>query len=134
MALSALVPSVASARPERDDPRIAEKLSDPMLQAQVSSMVALISEMVMDMKVGPLARAMGEWGDKSMRDIPDDARLRDLAGPEMRDMPRQVAREMPRAMNSMGRAAGALEEMLPEFDRMADQMRRAIEKAGRQAY
>lgn len=134
LAAVALISSGASARPPSENPRIAEKLSDPMLQARVSGMVALMSEMMMDLKVGPLARAMGEWGDESARDIPEDARLRDLAGPEMRDMPRQIAREMPRAMSAAGRAAGAVEGMIPEFERMAQQMRRAIEAAGRETY
>jgi hypothetical protein len=134
LAAAALVPSAVSARSVRDHPRIAEKLSDPMLQARVTTMMALMSEMMLDLKVGPLARVMGEMGDESARSVPEDARLRDLAGPEARDMPRQIAREMPRAMGQMSRAAGAMEDMLPEFERMADQMRRAVEKVDRKAY
>jgi hypothetical protein len=34
----------------------------------------------------------------------------------------------------MGRTAEALEDMMPEFERMAEQMRRTIEKAERKGY
>lgn len=133
LAAAALLPSAASARAAKDRPQIAERLADPALQAKVATMAALFSEMLLDLKVGPLARAMGEMGDEKARDISPDARLRDLAGPEARDLPRRIARDTPRAMSTMGKAAGALEEMIPEFQKMADQMRRAVEKADRNA-
>ncbi len=134
LALVALSPSLAQARSARPDHRFSEKLADPVVQAKVSAMAALMSEMLLDLKVGPLARVMGEMGDEDARDIDPDARLSDLAGPGMRDMPRQIVREIPRAMGQMGRAAGAFEEMMPEFERMADQMKRAVEKAERKTY
>lgn len=134
LALAVLSPSAVMARPAAVDHRFSDKLSDPVLQAKVSAMAALMSEMLLDLKVGPLARVMGEMGDEDARDIDPDARLRDLAGPGMRDMPRQIAREMPRAMGQMGRAAGAFEEMMPEFERMAEQMKHAVEKAERKTY
>lgn len=134
LVLAALTPSVASARPVRDMHRYSEKLTDPMVQAKVATMAALMTEMLLDLKVGPLARAMGEMGNADARDIDPDARLRDLAGPEARDMPRQVARELPRAMGQMGRTADAFEDMMPEFERMAEQMKRTFEKAQRRAY
>ncbi|MFM5929401.1 MAG: hypothetical protein ACKOPQ_00660 [Novosphingobium sp.] len=134
LAVTALTPSLALARPARDAHRYSDRLSDPALQAKVSVMAALMSEMLLDMKVGPLARAMGEMGDEEARDIPPDARLRDIAGPGLRDAPAQIAREMPRAMGKMGRTAEALEDMMPEFERMAEQMRRTIEKAERKGY
>ncbi|MFM5930783.1 MAG: hypothetical protein ACKOPQ_07735 [Novosphingobium sp.] len=131
LALAALTPSLAMARPARDAHRFSEKLSDPAMQAKVSVMAALMTEMLLDLKVGPLARAMGEMGSEEARDIPSDARLRDLAGPDLRDAPAQIAREMPRAMGKMGRTADALQDMMSEFERMAEQMRRTIEKAER---
>lgn len=134
LALAVLSPLIAQARSARPDHRFSEKLTDPVMQAKVSAMAALMSEMLLDLKVGPLARAMGEMGDEDARDIPADARLRDLAGPGTQDMPRQIAREMPRAMGQMGRTVGALEEMMPEFERMAEQMKRAVEQAERKAY
>lgn len=131
LALAALVPASAMARPANRDSRIAERLTDPTVQARAAAMAAIMSEMLLDLKVGPLARAAGEWGADDMRDVPDDARLRDLAGPGVRNLPHDIAREMPRAMGQMGRTAGAFEDMIPEFERMAEQMRRAIDRADR---
>lgn len=131
VALAALVPSSAMARPVRHDSRVAERLTDPAVQARASAMAAIMSEMLLDLRVGPLARAVGEWGDPDLRDVPYDARVRDFAGPDLRELPRDIAREMPRAMGQMGRTAGAIEGMIPEFERMADEMRRAIDRVDR---
>ena len=131
VALAALVPSSAIARPAHRDSRVSERLADPVVQARASAMAAIMSEMLLDLKVGPLARAVGEWGDPELRDVPYDARVRDLAGPGLRELPRDLAREMPRAMGQVGRTAGAVEGMIPEFERMAEQMRRAIDRAER---
>lgn len=137
LAVAALVPSSAMARPAGHGPhhnsRVAERLTDPALQARASAMAAIMSEMLLDLRVGPLARAMGEWGDPELRDVPYDARVRDFAGPDLRELPRDIAREMPRAMGQMGRTAGAIEGMIPEFERMADEMRRAIDREDRRA-
>ncbi|MFM6930862.1 MAG: hypothetical protein ACKOUT_01305 [Novosphingobium sp.] len=128
-ALMALVPSSAMARPVHRDSRVAERLTNPAVQAKAATMAAVMTEMVLDLKVGPLARAMGEWGDKDMRRVPYDARLRDFAGPETRGLSRDIVREVPRAMGQMGRTAGAIESMIPEFERMADRMRTVIDRA-----
>ncbi len=137
VSLAALVPSSAMARPAshaaRHDSRVAERLTDPAVQARASGMAAIMSEMLLDLRVGPLARAAGEWGDEDLRDVPYDARVRDFAGPGLRGLPGDLAREMPRAMGQVGRSAGAIEDMIPEFERMAEQMRRAIDRADRRA-
>lgn len=128
-ALVAIVPSSAMARPPHRESRAEQRLTDPVVQAKAATMAALMTEMVLDMKVGPLARAMGEWGDPDLRHVPNDARLRDFAGPETRGLSRDIAREVPRAMGQMGRTAGAIEGMIPEFERMARQMGRVIDRA-----
>ena len=137
LAVAALVPTSALARPAshaaRHDLRVAERLTDPAVQARASAMAAIMSERLLDVRVGPLARAIGEWGDPELRDVPYDARVRDFAGPGLRELPGDIAREMPRAMGQMGRTAGAIEGMIPEFERMAEQMRRAIDRADRRA-
>lgn len=131
-ALAALVPASAMAKPATRDARVAERLTDPAVQASASAMAALMTEMVLDLKVGPLARAMGEWGDPDLRRVPHDARLRDFAGPDTRGLSRDIARELPRAMGQMGRTAGAIEGMIPEFERMAREMGRVIDRAAPQ--
>lgn len=133
-ALVALVPASAMARPVHGNSHVAERLTDPAVQARASAMAALMTEMVLDLKVGPLARAMGEWGDPDLRRVPHDARLRDLAGPEARGLSRDIAREMPRAMGQMGRTAGAIEDMVPEFERMAREMGHVIDRAAPRDY
>lgn len=130
LAGSLTMPALAEAGPDRHErSRMAEKLSDPLVQTQAAAMAAVMSQMVLDLKVGPMARAMGEW-DRNARDIPPDARLGDLLGPDARSAPRDMAREVPRAMGKMGRTADAMEEMMPQIEAMAEKMRRALDQAG----
>ncbi len=142
LAASALMPPQAEARSrgERSAPivrsaggdrsELTEQLSDPMTQVKVAAMAAMMSQMLLDLKVGPPARAMGDMGVEDARSVSPDARLGDIAGPGARDMPRQIAREVPGAMRKMGAASGAFEEMIPEFEAMAEKMRRAMAQAG----
>ncbi len=131
LAAAAVMPSLAEARSHDERSQYTEALSDPMTQVKVAAMAALMSQMLLDLKVGPLARAMGEFGDEDARWVSPDARLGDIAGPGARDMPRQIAREVPSAMRKMGAASGAFEEMIPEFEAMADKMRRTMEQTRR---
>lgn len=133
---AALTPFAAQARPRSDLAhseldRVAGQLSDPANQAKASAVAAIFTQMLLDLRVGPLARAMGEMGDGDARYIPEDATLGDLAGPEARDAPRQMAREVPHAMRAMGSMTGAFDAMIPQLQDMAEQMRRTMKRYGR---
>ena len=69
---------------------------------------------------------MRQMGDDSVKDLPPDARLGDLAGPRAQALPHEVARNVPRVMGSAASMAGAVQEMLPELKRTARRVKDAL--------
>lgn len=129
LAGAALVSAPALARENRDGTTgdIAEKLSDPAVQLAASAALAAMVESVLDMDIGPIARAartMGGGG--AVSDLPPDARVRDLAGPDARNIPGDVARKVPRAMGSAAEMAGAVDDMMPQLRETARRMKDAL--------
>lgn len=119
---------------------IQDKLGDPRTQDAIGDAMAGLMEAMLDIKAAPFLKAMDRVGAASgerprHRDVPDDATLGDLAGPEARDMPRTVARQAPAMMGAAGAMVGAMGEMLPQMAemgrRMGDQMRKSMDKAAR---
>ena len=128
-ALAAAAIAVPAAAQDRHAGRMAEKLSDPALQHSMSTAVAAMAEAMLDMPVAPFARAMEAMGDPDAREIDPDATLADVAGPEARRMPREMARKLPRMMGAMGGMAGVMEAMLPQLQAMGRQMRDRMDEA-----
>ena len=129
LAGSALVPAAAQARDARDGGlgEMAEKLSDPKMQLAVSAALVAMSEALMDIDVAPFMRAAEAAGARDVgRDLPPDAKLRDLAGPRAGDMQAELARRTPAMMGAAAGMAGALEDMLPQLRAMAERMKDAV--------
>lgn len=125
-ALAAPVPALAR---DRSLGRAAEQLGDPQLQHSIASAIAALSEAMLAMKMAPFARAMegvGEMaGDRDAAPAIDpEATMGDMIGPEAREMPRQMARQVPQMMSAMAGMAGAMEGMLPEFEALGKRLRR----------
>lgn len=131
----ALAPVAAMAQ-DRDDPargesgeigEMAERLSDPATQLAVSAAVVAMTEALLQMRVEPFARAARAAGaDGSLRDLPPDARVRDLAGPRAGHVQRDIARAVPKAMGATAGMAGAVEDMLPELRAAARRMKDSL--------
>lgn len=124
IASAALLPNTASAR-EGEAGAAARVLSDPAAQLAASATLAAIAETLLDMDIAPIARAIGAMGGGT-GGLPPDARLRDLAGPEVDHMPGDIARSVPRAMGSAAEVAGAFDDMMPQFRETARRLRDAI--------
>lgn len=121
-----LAPLPALARESRAGD-VADKLSDPGAQLAASAALAAMAETILDIDIAPYARAVAAaGGGHAVRDLPPDARLRDLAGPEAERMPREIAREVPRAMGSASELARSLDAMMPELRRTARRLKDAI--------
>ena len=118
----------ALAKP-RDSDRLVERMGDPALQHSMAAAVAALSEAMLDMPVEPVARAMRTIDPNAARDLPRDATVGDLAGPDARRMPREMARKLPQMMGAVAGMAGAMEAMLPQLEAMGDEMRERIEDA-----
>jgi len=138
VACIALAPASAFAQEDpgaQDDPgalddagRVAAgKLSDPAMQMAAAAAMAAMAETILDMDIGPLTRAMdAAGGGRAVGDLPRDAKLRDLAGPDAERLPRTIARNVPKAMGSAGEMAGALEDMMPQLRETARKLKDAI--------
>ena len=106
---------------------VSERLSDPGTQLAVSAALVAMTEALMNIDVAPFMRAAEAAGARgATRDLPPDAKVRDLAGPRATDMQAEIARRTPAMMASAAGMAGALETMLPQLREMAEQMKGAM--------
>ncbi len=124
---AAALPVPALAREARTG-QVVEALANPGTQQAMAGAMAAMTEALLDLKIGPLAKALdgmsGAAGSaKSTRHIDPDATLGDLAGPEARRMPGEVARKLPQMMGAMAGMAGAMEAMLPQLEAMGEKMK-----------
>ena len=130
LASAALAPVPALAR-DNGMAEAAQQLNDPQLQSTIAAAMAALSEAMMGIKMAPLAKAMEGMGrsagdQDAAADIDPDATLGDMMGPEARDMPQQMASQVPQMMGAMAGMAGAMEAMLPQFEELGKRLRRDL--------
>jgi len=105
----------------------ARRLDDPMTQYMVAGALAAITKQLLDMKVEPFMRAMDEAGaGDAVPDLPPDATLGDVAGPEAERLPHDIMERVPKLMDSLAGLAAAYGDMLPELEAMAKRMKDAV--------
>ncbi|MBV1690801.1 hypothetical protein KRR38_24770 [Novosphingobium sp. G106] len=133
LAASALTPlpalardSEATSEPSSEAANVAKRLSDPANQVAATVALTALSEALLDIKIEPLRKALSAAGSDAARDLPPDARLRDLAGPEARELPGTIGKRVPQAMSAAAGMAGAVQDMLPELKAAADKLKHAI--------
>lgn len=102
----------------------ARKLEDPMTQYMVAGALAAITKQLLDMKVEPFVKAIDKSGAGDVvPDVPPDATLGELAGPDAERLPRQIMQRVPKLMSSLAGLAEAYGDMLPELEAMARRMK-----------
>ena len=116
-----LAASPAAAKPGSTE-RMTEMMRDPATQQAMARAVAAMSEAMLDMPLEPLARAAEAMGDRRTARNMRGATVGDYAGPEARDVPREMSRKLPAVMGAMGGMAAAAEEMTPALKAMAREM------------
>jgi hypothetical protein len=138
LAATLLAPMPAMAREKGMGEAIA-KLNDPRTQQALAGTMTALMQALMNMKAAPfvqmmdgmegaMERATGEKSEdrQSARSVDPDATLGDLAGPEMRAMPQEMAEKVPAMMGAMAGMAGSMEAMLPELEAMAKQLKKSL--------
>lgn len=126
LASAVLAPATAYAR-DGETAEMAKKLSDPATQMAAAAALAAMAEALLDTDISPFTRAIdAAGGGRAVDDLPRDARLRDLAGPDAERMPRKIARNVPKAMGSAAEMAGAMDEMMPRLKESLRKLKRAI--------
>ena len=118
-AASALAATPALAA-EGDAARLAEELRDPARQAEIAAMVETMTAIMLDMRVAPLLRAKAEIEGGDPDAVDPDLTVRDLAGAEAEDAPREVAKRLPQMMRALATLTVAFEQMLPELRAMGE--------------
>ena len=83
------------------------------------------------MPLDPLARMADAMGDRRAARKMRGATVGDYAGPEGRDMPREMSRKLPAMMGQIGGMAAAAEEMTPALKAMAREMGERMKDAMR---
>ncbi|MDP3674780.1 MAG: hypothetical protein Q8R44_06760 [Novosphingobium sp.] len=116
-----LAASPAAAKPGSTE-KMTEMMRDPATQQAMARAVAAMSEAMLDMPLEPLARAAEAMGDRRTAREMRRSTLGDYAGPEARDVPRKMSRQLPAIMGAMGGMAAAAEEMTPALKAMAKEM------------
>jgi hypothetical protein len=138
LAASLIAPLPAMAR-EKGISEAVAKLSDPRTQSMIAGTMTTLMQALMNMKAAPflqavdgmegaMKRATGEKpsDDRIARNIDPDATLGDLAGPDARAMPQEMAAKIPAMMGAMAGMAGSMEAMLPELEAMGKQLKKSL--------
>jgi hypothetical protein len=133
-----LAPVPAMAR-DKGLSEAAAKLNDPRTQQALAGTLTTLMQALMNMKAAPfvkmmdgmegaMERATGEKSDDSQaaRNIDPDATLGDLAGPEVRAMPEEMAAKLPAMMGAMAGMAGSMEAVLPELEAMGKELKKSL--------
>ena len=121
-------PGDFASRPMDD---ISEDLRDPMNQAKAAGALSALTGALLSMDIAPLARTMDQFdGGRSSRDLPPDATLGDVAGPEARALPYEIARKTPQAMSRMADMLGAVEDLRPQLKAMGRQLKDTLRRQG----
>lgn len=122
---TAAPPIVASEQlePALDD--MARDLGDPARQQALARAVGAMADVVLDIPLAPILGPLAEAAGEDRRRVDPDATLRKVA-PGAADAPRQIERQLPRAMASMAGMSGALAALLPTLRDAADRMRAAL--------
>ena len=110
---------------------MSQELRDPMNQAKVAGTLSALTGALLSMDVAPLTRAMDPLdGGRLSRDLPPDATLGDIAGPDVRDLPYDIARKTPEAMSRMAGMLGAVEELRPQLKAMRRRLKDTLRHQG----
>ena len=128
---AALAPSPALAqddlpRDESELARAADEMSDPVRQEQVAVMTEAVMASLLEVPIGKLLQSAATIAGEDPDEIDPNTTLREVAGPEADEAPRQLAAAVPRMMDAAGALAGAFETLLPELRRIGEDIARKL--------
>jgi hypothetical protein len=130
LAIAGVLSSAPALAAEGESARIAEELSDPVVQERMAAAAEVMTEAVLSMPAAPLLRAAETMAGRDPEAVDPDLRVGDLVGPEAADAPREFAHRLPQMMGALATMAATMEAMLPELramgDRIAEDMARDI--------
>lgn len=124
--LAALVLSQpAAAKPtETGLGEVSRTLGSRDTQHAMAGVLASLANAMLQMDVSAFGQAAEAVGDKrTARRLRKGTTLADVAGRDARAVPGEIRRKAPAMIGAMGAMAGAMEAMLPELAKVAEQMK-----------
>ena len=121
-------PALAAPAERVADPafdRMTEVLGDPARQQAMARAMGAMAEVLLDIPLAPILAPMAEAAGEDPGRIDRDATLRKMS-PGASEVPRQIERQLPRAMAGMAGMSGAFADLLPQLREVAERMRDAI--------
>ncbi len=129
---------LANERVERDDMQadlmaLSDKMADPRMQDGVADMVGKMAQAMMNMPVGNMAAAIeravpGENVRVNGRRVRAGDTVADLAGRDADRLPGQIDKGVHQAMGLMSGLTAAFATMLPEFQKLGDELEKSFEQ------
>lgn len=123
--LLALAAPATAQNTERDLDQMARALGDPARQEAMARALGAMAEVLLDIPLAPIIGPLAEAAGEDPRRVDPDATLRKMS-PAAGEVPRQIERQLPRAMGAMAGMSGALAGMLPQLREAAERMRDAL--------
>lgn len=108
--LLAPVPSLAA---DSEVSEVAEDLSDPARQAEITTMVETMTNLMLAMPAAPFLRAAATMAGEDPEAVDENTTVGDLAGPAAAEAPREFAHRLPQMMSAMAAMAATLEDLTP---------------------
>lgn len=121
---AAPVPALAQ---DGETGELSARLSDPATQTELAETLAVMSEVLLDLPLAPMAEAAAEMAGKDPARVDPDMTLRKMA-PGAGVVPDQIADKLPRMMDGMAGMASGMEAMMPALRTMADRMEASMAK------
>lgn len=123
-------PAVLSAQDQTaetpDLSEMTETLRDPDTQAEITTKMTALTQILLDLDLAPLAEMAESVSGEPLPELEQGGTLRELS-PEAEALPEVLENELPKAMDKMADMGGAMEAMLPLLVTMAEQMREVVE-------
>lgn len=128
---AALLPLAAPAAAqdvEADLDTMARAMGDPARQEALAQALGTMAEVILDLPLAPIIGPLAEAAGEDPHDIDPDTTLRNIS-PGASNVPRQIERQLPRAMGAMAGMSGAFAHLLPQLREAAERMREAMPSA-----
>lgn len=123
--------SLAAQDNEKSAPmaEMAERMADADEQDRMAAMLAAMSDVFLEMPVGPMFAAMERAGGVDAPDVDEGATLRDVAGEGADRIPEELSEKVPMMMGMLANMAENFGTMQPMLEDMAERMREQTEAA-----
>jgi hypothetical protein len=114
--------------------KMAEQLADPKMQDDIANMMGRLTQTMMKLPIGKIAArieqaAPGAMKIKGKRQIRENDTIADLAGRDADRLPGEIAKGSKQMMGMLSGFAAAFATMIPEFEKMGDELERGFEDA-----